>query len=269
MPETHRLTPGESVDLADIPTTCEAYWEGTKDEARAASKRLRKRLIELQHRFYAAHDASLLIVLQAMDAGGKDGSIRNIFKGVNPQGVRVENFKKPSLRELEHDYLWRVHRVVPRDGHVAIFNRSHYGDVLVVRVENLVPEEDWRKRYDHINDFERLLTDTGTHILKFYLHISKEEQKARLQARLDRPDKNWKFNPADLDSRAKWDAYRDAYETALTRCTTDWAPWYVIPADQKWYRNLAILRVIVDRLEQIDPQFPDDHNFDPSTITID
>ncbi len=253
---THLLTPGAPVDLAAIPTTAEAYWPGTRDEARTAFRDLRKRFINLQRRFYAADDQKLLIVLQAMDAGGKDGTIRSITRGTNPQGVEVESFKVPSKADLAHDYLWRVHKVVPAEGQITIFNRSHYGDVLVVRVENLVPEDQWRLRYDHINDFERLLSETGTHILKFYLHISKEEQRARLQSRADEPHKHWKLVPADLEKRAQWDDYQAAYQEALTRCSTEWAPWYAIPADQKWYRNLAIMQVVVDRLEAINPQYP-------------
>ena len=255
-PKQHRVEPGAAVDLHSISTRAEDFWSDTRKAAEAEFRALRKRFIDLQRRFYAADREKLLIVLQAMDAGGKDGTIRSITRGANPQGVEVESFKVPSKKDLAHDYLWRIHKVVPGRGKIAFFNRSHYGDVLVVRVDSLVPEADWRLRYDHINAFEKLLAETGTHILKFYLHISKEEQRERLQARLDDPRKHWKFDQGDLDKRAQWDHYRSAYEDALTRCSTEWAPWYVIPADQKWYRNLAIMRVIVDRLETIDPQFP-------------
>lgn len=264
---THKLTPGKPVELAAFPTTSDPYWSDSRDAAESAFRALRKRFIELQRRFYAAHEQKLLVVLQAMDAGGKDGAIRNITRGANPQGVRVESFKAPSSADLARDYLWRVHKAVPPTGHITIFNRSHYGDVLVVRVENLVPEDQWQQRYDQINDFERMLSETGTHILKFYLHISNDEQRRRLQSRADEPDKNWKLVPADLEKRAQWDDYQVAYQDALARCTTDWAPWYVIPADQKWYRNLAIMQVIVDRLETIDPQYPPS-KFDVSGLII-
>jgi PPK2 family polyphosphate:nucleotide phosphotransferase len=254
--KTHMVEPGATVVLADIPTRAKTFWPGKREEAETEFYALRDRFIDLQRRFYAAHDQKLLIVLQAMDCGGKDGATRHITKGVNPQGIRVESFKKPSHWELAHDYLWRVHKRVPANGHIGIFNRSHYGDVLVVRVDSLVPEEDWRKRYDQINDFERMLTETGTHILKFFLHISHDEQEKRLKARLEDPEKHWKFDQSDLDKREQWDDYLLAYEEALTRCSTEWAPWYVIPADQKWYRNLAIMQVVVDRLESINPKYP-------------
>ena len=254
--------------LADIPTRADAFWPGSRDEAEDAFRALRRRFIDLQRRFYAADKEKLLIVLQAMDAGGKDGAIRHLTKGANPQGLRVESFKVPSKEDLAHDYLWRIHKVVPAAGHITIFNRSHYGDVLVVRVDNLVPEAEWRQRYAQINDFERMLSESGTHILKFYLHISKEEQRARLQSRLDEPEKHWKFERADIDKRDQWDDYQTAYEEALTRCNTDWAPWHIIPADQKWYRNLAIMQVVVDRLETIDPQYPPpDGDFSGLTVS--
>ena len=191
-----------------------------------------------------------------MDAGGKDGTIRHVFRGVNPQGVRVTSFKNPSENELAHDFLWRIHQAVPATGMIGVFNRSHYEDVLVVRVEKLVSKNFWEARFEQINQFERMLSETGATILKFYLHISKEEQAERFQARLDDPRKNWKFSPDDLEKRKKWEDYMAVYEDALNRCTTDWAPWYVIPSDQKWYRNLAIARVIVDTLRELNPQYP-------------
>ncbi len=196
------------------------------------------------------------MVLQARDAGGKDGTIRHVFQGVNSQGVRVTSFKAPNTLELAHDFLWRIHAQTPPRGMIGIFNRSHYEDVLVVRVSNLAPESVWRPRYEHINNFERMLTDAGTTILKFYLHISNKEQKERLQARLDEPDKHWKFDRGDLQKRAQWDDYTEAFEEMLERCTTEYAPWYVIPADQKWYRNLAVARVIVHTLKEMNLQYP-------------
>jgi PPK2 family polyphosphate:nucleotide phosphotransferase len=191
-----------------------------------------------------------------MDTGGKDGTIRNVFKGVNPQGVRVFGFGVPTEHELAHDYLWRIHHVVPGNGLITVFNRSHYEDVLVVRVKDIVPEERWRKRYAHIVDFERLIADEGTNVVKLFLHISKEEQRLRFEARLQEPDKRWKFNVADLDDRKLWDDFHDAYEEAITRTSTDQAPWYVIPADRKWYRDLAVSSILIETLERMNPQFP-------------
>ena len=198
-----------------------------------------------------------MVVLQAMDTGGKDGVIRHVFDGVNPQGVKVASFKKPTPIELSHDYLWRVHQNTPGKGEIVIFNRSHYEDVLVVRVHNLVPPEVWQKRYDHINAFERMLTDEGTKIVKFFLHISKDEQKERLQARLDTPDKQWKFAIGDLKERALWGDYTQAYEVALSKTSTEWAPWYVVPANRKWYRNLVIGTVMVQTLQGFGMQYPE------------
>jgi PPK2 family polyphosphate:nucleotide phosphotransferase len=203
-----------------------------------------------------------------MDAGGKDGTIRKVFRGVNPQGVRVTSFKAPSKKELAHDFLWRIHRPVPANGMIGVFNRSHYEDVLVVRVHNLVPEEVWRPRYKMINDFESMLVGSGTTILKFYLHISKEEQRQRFQARLDDPHKNWKFSLEDLEKRKLWGQYVIAYQEMLERTTTVLAPWHVIPADQKWYRNLAIMRVIIHEFRKLNPQFPSPA-IDFGGITID
>jgi PPK2 family polyphosphate:nucleotide phosphotransferase len=267
MPHLHQLQPGEAVDLSALSTDGRDFC----DDRKAAEKefeKLRDELIDLQPRLYAESKQKLLIVLQALDAGGKDGTIRKVFCGVNPQGVRVAGFRGPSQEELSRDYLWRIHRDVPAAGQIGIFNRSHYGDVLVVRVDHLVPEPVWQQRYEQINNFEKLLYETGTRILKFYLHISKQEQKERLQARLDKPHKNFKFDAGDLAKRRQWDEYIAAYEAALTRCTTEWAPWYVIPADRKWYRNLAIARIIVETLRDMDPQFPR-VEFDQHQIIID
>jgi PPK2 family polyphosphate:nucleotide phosphotransferase len=255
MPNTHKLEAKRPFQLADLPTQGKKL-HPDKDKAKGEFKALRRELIELQRRLYAEDKQKLLIVFQAMDAGGKDSTIRKVFRGVNPQGVRVHSFKVPSKEELAHDFLWRVHKVVPAKGMIGVFNRSHYEDVLVVRVHNIVPESIWRPRYEQINQFEKLLTDTGTAVLKFFLHISPEEQKERFQDRLDEPDKNWKFSLEDLEKRKLWPDYMAAYEEMLQQCTTLWAPWYVIPADQKWYRNLAITRTIVYTLKQMDPQYP-------------
>jgi PPK2 family polyphosphate:nucleotide phosphotransferase len=208
-----------------------------------------------------------LVVLQAMDTGGKDGVIRHVFDGVNPQGVRVASFKVPTQEERDHDYLWRVHEKVPGAGEIVIFNRSHYEDVLVVRVHDLVPEKVWRKRYDHINHFERMLVDEGTTIVKFFLHIDLEEQKQRLQARLDEPNKRWKFSRGDLKERKLWPKYTRAYEEVLSRTSTEWAPWYIVPANRKWYRNLVIANVLLRTLDGMDMHYPDpDENLDGIVI---
>ena len=202
-----------------------------------------------------------------MDTGGKDGTIRKVFSGVNPQGIDVRGFGVPSDLEREHDYLWRVHLQAPRKGRIGIFNRSHYEDVLVVRVNDLVPRDRWQKRYRHIRDFERLLVDEGTTIVKIMLNISKDEQKERLQARLDDPSKNYKFNPNDLESRGKWDDYMAAYEDAINETSTEMAPWYVVPADRKWHRNLIVSQILIDTLESLDLSYPSPEH-DLSSIEI-
>lgn len=253
--DIHRVASDSTINLDNLPTKGKKYHED-RPTAEKEFETLRKELRDWQYKLYAEGQRKLLVVLQAMDAGGKDGTIRRVFDGVNPQGVEVTSFKVPSTEERSHDYLWRIHNAVPSAGMVGVFNRSHYEDVLVVRVENIVPEAVWQKRFEHINHFEKLLTDTGTTILKFFLHISADEQRERLQARLADPTKNWKFELADLDKRRDWPAYRLAYQTVLEKCSTPYAPWYVIPADQKWYRDLAIMRVLVHTLRQMNPQFP-------------
>jgi PPK2 family polyphosphate:nucleotide phosphotransferase len=227
-----------------------------KDAGKKKLKELRGELNDLQQLLYATEQHSLLVVLQGMDCSGKDGVIKHVMSAFNPQGVQVTSFKVPSEEELAHDFLWRVHQHTPRRGMAAIFNRSHYEDVLVVRVDNLVPEAVWRKRYDHINDFEQLLAENGTTVLKFFLHISQKEQQERLQDRLDDPTEHWKFRVGDLDARAKWDNYMAAYEEALQRCSTPHAPWYIVPADRKWYRNLVVSTVLVEKLRALDLRWP-------------
>lgn len=255
MPNTHQLIPNQPFDITTIPTDGKQFFPNRED-AEIAFKATRKEIVEMQRRLYAEGKQQLLIVFQAMDAGGKDGTIRNVFKGVNPQGVVVSSFKVPSKEEMAHDFLWRIHKKAPAKGMIGVFNRSHYEDVLVVRVHEYVPESVWRARYEQINQFEKLLHDTGTRILKFYLHISKEEQKERFQDRLDVPEKNWKFSVDDLRKRTFWNDYMAAYQDALQFCTTEYAPWYVIPANQKWYRNWAITNVILNTLREMDPQYP-------------
>jgi PPK2 family polyphosphate:nucleotide phosphotransferase len=248
------VQPGTAVRLAEIdPADTMGIDKGA---ARTEAKVLNRRLEELQELLYAEGRHKVLIVLQAMDAAGKDGTIRHVFDGVNPQGVKVASFKKPTDRELAHDYLWRVHAHTPGAGEITIFNRSHYEDVLIVRVLGLVPEDRWSRRYQHIRAFEQLLADEGTTILKFYLHITKEEQRRRLQARLDDPSKHWKFDVGDLDQRRQWDDYMAAYEAALSETSTEQAPWFVVPSDRKWFRTLVISRILVSTLESLQMAYP-------------
>lgn len=253
----YRIAPDSQVDLSqyDAGDTSEA--SAGKDATEKTFTEINKRLELLQEHLWAEQRRKVLVVLQGMDTSGKDGTIRKVFEGVNPLGVRVAAFKAPSAEELDHDFLWRVHARVPARGELVIFNRSHYEDVLAARVRGFVPEEVWRPRYGQINDFERLLAETGTVVLKFFLHISKKEQKKRLQERLDNPEKRWKFRRGDLEDRALWDEYVRAYEDALSLTSTEHAPWYVVPADKKWYRNLVIATVLVDALEKLDLGTPE------------
>lgn len=256
-PRDFRIKPGSSVDLAAMKTKASGDFSSSEDSLAELAYH-RDRIIALQERLWAEHKQSLLVILQATDTGGKDGTIRHVFEGVNPQGVVVTSFKQPSQDEMDHDYLWRIHQHTPPKGEIAIFNRSQYEDVLVVRVHDLVPKKTWKKRYAQINDFEERLTENGTTIVKIFLHISKDEQKERLQSRLDDPDKRWKFNPGDLTDREKWDDFQEAFTDMLEKCSTDFAPWYVIPADRKWYRNVVVAAIVADALECMDPQFPEE-----------
>jgi PPK2 family polyphosphate:nucleotide phosphotransferase len=244
------------VKLADWDPDDTSEFEGTKKEGLIAIKKLNKRLEELQGILYAEHKQKILIILQAMDTGGKDGTISSVFEGVNPQGVKVASFKVPTPEELDHDYLWRIHPQVPGKGEIVIFNRSHYEDLLVVRVHNLAPQKVWKKRFQHINEFERMMKDEGTTILKFYLNISQEEQKQRLLERISTPEKRWKFNPGDLEERKLWKDYMEAYQDVLTKTSKPWAPWYIIPANRNWYRNFVISSILVDTLEKLKMHYP-------------
>lgn len=247
--------PGKTFRLDACPTRDSGAFRDKLD-AEPATEELRGRLSELQELLYAESKHSVLIVLQAMDAGGKDGAIEHVFHGVNPQGCQVSSFKAPSTLERGHDFLWRHHLAMPRKGMIGIHNRSHYEAVLVERVRGFAPKGVWKRRYDHINAFEQMLADEGTTILKFFLHISKEEQRERLQARLDDPHKNWKFDPGDIEERKHWDQYMSAFEEAIDRTSTKSAPWYVVPSDRKWFRNWVISDVIVRTLEGLDMKFP-------------
>ncbi len=251
----YRVEPGAGIRLADVDPDESEHFSKKKDVV-PELERNRERIAELQSRLYAENRRSVLLVLQAMDTGGKDGTIKHVFEGVNPQGCQVSSFKAPSAEEAAHDFLWRYHQHVPSRGMIGIFNRSHYEDVLVVRVKELVPEEVWRPRYQVINQFEHALTLSGVTVLKFYLHISKDEQKRRLESRLADPDKRWKFSANDIRERRHWDAYMGAFEEAISNTSTEHAPWYVVPANNKWYRNLVIARTIADTLEAMDPQYP-------------
>jgi PPK2 family polyphosphate:nucleotide phosphotransferase len=249
------VAPGRQLSLTDH----DPAYTGPYRDRRQAEDLLKvnlERLDELQNLLYADGRHALLVVLQGIDASGKDGTIRHVAGAFNPQGVRVVSFKVPTERELAHDFLWRVHQHTPGLGEIAVFNRSHYEDVLVVRVHNLVPQDVWRQRYDHINAFERLLVDSGVTILKFFLHISRDEQKRRFEKRLLNPRKNWKFRKDDLKERAAWDDYIAAYEEALSRCSTNCAPWIVVPANHKWYRNLVVSQFLVRALESLNLAYP-------------
>ena len=249
------VSPGTQVRLKDFhPRHVEGDWN-----KKSAGKQVGQDvavIADLAYRLYAENRRALLLVLQGMDTAGKDGTIRHVMRGVNQQSCQVVPFKQPSLEELDHDFLWRIHREVPRRGNIGIFNRSQHEDVLVVRVHNLVPETQWQGRYDRINEFEQLLVDGGVTIVKMLLHISREEQRERLQSRLDNPNKRWKFSHADVEERRLWDDYQRAYEDALTRCNTPHAPWHIVPADRKWYRNLVVSRLLRETLAAMDPQFP-------------
>jgi PPK2 family polyphosphate:nucleotide phosphotransferase len=252
----YRIKSNEKINLSKWDPNDTDEFKSGKDEALPLISKLTERLGKLQELLFAENKHQVLIVIQAMDTGGKDGTIRHVFSGVNPQGVRVVSFKVPTSEELSHDYLWRVHKVVPAKGEMVIFNRSHYEDVLVVRVHDIVPPEVWGKRYDQINDFERLLTENGTTVVKFYLHIDLDEQKERLQARLDDPSKIWKFRLGDLEERKRWPAYMQAYEDLLSKTSTNHAPWYIIPANHKWYRDLLISSILVETLEGLNMKYP-------------
>lgn len=252
---THSVSPGEKMRLAAVDADQSEHYTRKKDVLGELEVQ-RRRIQDLQARMYAENQQGILIVLQAMDTGGKDGTIKHVFSGVNPQGCRVSSFKAPNPEEANHDFLWRYHKSAPARGRIGIFNRSHYEDVLVVRVKNLVPEEVWRERYGLIKDFEQNLTRNGISVLKFYLHISKDEQKRRLESRLADPDKRWKFSTNDIKERALWDDYQEAFEDAINNTSTEYAPWYVVPANKKWYRNLVVARTIADTLEGMNPKFP-------------
>ena len=259
------VEPGRRVQLHDDQASNTFGWE--KHEAIAAVEENRKKVSDLQYKLYADGRHALLVVIQAIDAGGKDGTVHDIFTAMNPQGCIVTSFKAPTAEELKHDYLWRVHQRVPARGMVGVFNRSQYEDVLIVRVEKLVPKAVWRGRYEQINEFERMLTSNSVRIVKVFLQISKEEQKKRLEDRLRDPNRQWKFSPEDLVKRRQWAEYQKAFEAMLTRCSTKHAPWYVIPADKKWFRNLAVSQIVATEMGRMPLRFPEP-SYDPAKIRV-
>ena len=251
------VPPGKRVALAEIDPASTDGAPGGKAKTVAAFPKLHAEQLALQARLWAEARRSLLVVLQGMDGSGKDGSVSHVFQGVNPQATRAVSFKQPSHEELAHDFLWRVHRQTPAAGETAIFNRSHYEDVVIVRVHRLVPGKIWKARYRTINEFERGLVESGTAVVKIFLHISQAEQLERFRARLDDPTKRWKFRTGDLEERKRWDDYVAAFEDMLERCSTDVAPWYVIPANRKWFRNLAVAEILADTLDELKPRYPE------------
>lgn len=252
----YRVSPKDLIKLKDWDANESSEFSGDKVARKERLLKLNTELDTLQETLYAENKHKVLVVLQGMDTSGKDGVIRHVFEGVNPQGVSVAAFKVPTPEELAHDYLWRIHKMAPAKGEIVIFNRSHYEDVLVVRVHDLVPKQVWKKRYAQINAFEHLLADEGTTILKFYLHIDLDEQKLRLTERLEDKTKQWKFNVGDLAERKLWSEYMKAYEDVLNHTSTPWAPWYIVPANRKWYRNLVIGEVLVETLKGLNMSYP-------------
>ncbi len=252
----YRVKTDQKINLKDIDPSDTGEFKGGKTDGLSELGKLIKELEPLQELLYAEHKHKLLVVLQAMDTGGKDGTIRRVFEGVNPQGVKVASFKIPTPIEMDHDYLWRAHQPVPSKGEMVIFNRSYYEDVLVTRVHGLVSPEIWKARYEQINAFEKMLTQEGTTLLKFFLHISPDEQKKRLLARLEDKTKQWKYNPGDLKERQLWKKYMEAYEDVLSKTSTDYAPWYCIPADRKWYRDWVVANILIDTLKSLNMTYP-------------
>lgn len=266
--EKYLVKPGSKVDLRKIDAADRhLYGDGGKEESLKSFDILQDDLQLLQKLLYAQNKHRILVVLQAMDTGGKDGCIKHVFSRIDPQGIHVRSFKKPSEEELARDFLWRIHDKVPRNGELVVFNRSHYEDIIAVKVKKLFPEKVWKQRFRHVVDFERMLTEEGTTIVKIYLHITREEQKERLESRLVNPDKHWKFNPDDLKDRALWTDFMETYEDLLSKTSTDQAPWYVVPANRKWYRNLVVARIMVDTMKRLNMTFPD-IDWDPADMVV-
>lgn len=266
--ERYGVKPGTKMDFGKFDSNEKSLFQGGgKDEFEPQFDELQYQLQTLQKMLYAQNKHRVLVVMQAMDTGGKDGCIKHVFSRIDPQGIHVRSFKKPTEEELAHDFLWRVHSKVPTRGQLVIFNRSHYEDIVAVRVKKIFPDEVWKRRQRHVIEFERMLAEEGTTIVKIFLHISKAEQKRRLESRLENPAKHWKIHPDDLADRARWDEFMSAYEDVITKTTTEHAPWYVVPADRKWYRNLCVARIMLDTLKKLNMEFPP-INWDPATIKI-
>ena len=266
--EKYVVKPGSNVDLGKLdPDDKSLFDDGGKEDSWSAFDALQDELQHLQKLVYAQNKHRILVVIQAMDTGGKDGCVKHVFSRIDPQGIDVQAFKKPSEEELAHDFLWRVHQKAPRNGQLVIFNRSHYEDIVAVKVKKLAPEKVWKRRFRHIVEFERMLAEEGTTIVKIFLHISKDEQKERLESRLENPDKHWKFNPDDLKDRALWSDFMKTYEDVLSKTSTEDAPWYVVPSNRKWYRNLVVARIMVDTLKKLDMKFPE-IDWDPASIEV-
>ncbi len=265
--KNHLVSAKHKINLSNWDPENTDGFKGNKSKGEEALAKACKELADLQELFYAEHKHKILIVFQGMDTAGKDGTIKTLFREVAPQGVRIANFKVPNDEESDHDYLWRVHKQTPAKGEIVLFNRSHYEEVLTVRVHDVVPKKIWERRFDQINCFERMLAEEGATILKFFLHISKDEQKRRLEERLHNPKKGWKFNPGDLTERKLWKEYTKAYEDVLSKTSTGWAPWYIIPSNKNWYRNLAVITIINDALRKLKIAYPK-ITFDPKKIVI-
>jgi PPK2 family polyphosphate:nucleotide phosphotransferase len=266
--ERYRVKTGAKLNFDQLESCDKALFDGGgKEDFEPQFDLLQSQLQQLQKRLYAQNKHRVLVVMQAMDTGGKDGCIKHVFSRIDPQGIRVRSFKKPSAEELAYDFLWRVHAQVPSRGQLVIFNRSHYEDIIAVRVKKIFPDVVWKRRQRHVIDFERMLAEEGTTIVKIFLHISKDEQKRRLESRLQNPAKHWKFNPDDLADRARWSEFMSAYEDVISKTSTDLAPWYVVPADRKWYRNLCVARIMLDTLKGLNMEFPA-IDWDPQQIRI-
>ena len=266
--ERYWVRPGTKVDFGKVESDEKTLFQGAgKEEFDPQFDALQLQLQILQKKLYAQNKHRVLVVMQAMDTGGKDGCIKHVFSRIDPQGIHVRSFKKPSEEEMSYDFLWRVHSKVPHRGQLVIFNRSHYEDIIAVRVKNIFPDDVWKRSQRHVIEFERMLAEEGTTIVKIFLHISKEEQKRRLEARLENPAKQWKMNPDDLVDRARWDDFMTAYEDVITKTSTEFAPWYVVPSDRKWYRNLCVARIMLDTLKKLNMEFPP-IDWDPKSIKI-
>lgn len=265
--ERYLIKPGSRLSIDSVCANEKTLFDGKKEDSLPVMQEQLLQLKDLQTKLYSGNNKKLLVIMQAMDAGGKDGCVKSVFASVDPLGIHVEAFKRPSEEELAHDFLWRVHQKCPRNGMISVFNRSHYEDILAVRVKKLFDDEVWQRRYRHVNEFERMLAEEGTTIVKIFLRISKDEQAERLQGRLDNPEKHYKFEPGDLEDRKRWDQFMHAYEDLFEKTSTSFAPWYIVPADRKWYRNLVVSQILIDVMKGMDLRHPE-VTWKPSDFTI-